>query len=74
MLNSQFVPCLTFQGHLTELAIPLPLKQFLHLDFLILLVFCFVVTFLSDPSTKRWQEYIEELYKKIFMTQMITMV
>ena len=23
---------------------------------------------------KTWQEYIEELYKKIFMTQIITMV
>ena len=23
---------------------------------------------------KRWQEYIEELYKKIFTTQIITMV
>ena len=23
---------------------------------------------------KRWQEYIEELYKKLFMTQVITMV
>ena len=23
---------------------------------------------------KRWQEYTEELYKKIFMTQLITMV
>ena len=23
---------------------------------------------------KRWQEYTEELYKKIFMTQTITMV
>ena len=23
---------------------------------------------------KRWQEYMEELYKKIFMTQIITMV
>ena len=23
---------------------------------------------------KRWQEYTEELYKKIFMTQRITMV
>ena len=23
---------------------------------------------------KRWQEYTEELYKKIFMTQMTTMV
>ena len=23
---------------------------------------------------KRWQEYTEELYKKIFMTQIITMV
>ena len=25
-------------------------------------------------DTKRWQEYTEELYKKIFMTQVITMV
>ena len=23
---------------------------------------------------KRWQEYTEELYKKIFMTQIITMI
>ena len=52
MLNSQFVSCLSFQWRLTELIIPLPLKQFLHLDFLLLLVFCFVVTFLSDPSTE----------------------
>ena len=25
-------------------------------------------------DTKKWQEYTEELYKKIFMTQIITMV
>ena len=25
-------------------------------------------------DTKRWQEYTDELYKKIFMTQVITMV
>ena len=29
----------------------------------------------ADDIKKRWQEYIEELYKKkIFMTQIITMV
>ena len=28
----------------------------------------------SKDIEKRWQEYIEELYKKIFMTQIITMV
>ena len=25
-------------------------------------------------DTKRWQEYTEELYKKLFLTQIITMV
>ena len=28
----------------------------------------------AEDIKKRWQEYIEELYKKIFMTQSITMV
>ena len=28
----------------------------------------------AEDIKKRWQEYIEELYKKIFTTQMITMV
>ena len=28
----------------------------------------------AEDIKKRWQEYTEELYKKIFMTQMITMV
>ena len=28
----------------------------------------------AEDSKKRWQEYTEELYKKIFMTQIITMV
>ena len=28
----------------------------------------------ADYIKKRWQEYTEELYKKIFMTQIITMV
>ena len=28
----------------------------------------------AEDITKRWQEYTEELYKKIFMTQMIMMV
>ena len=28
----------------------------------------------AEDIKKRWQEYIEELYKKIFMTQIITMV
>ena len=28
----------------------------------------------ADDIKKRWQEYTEELYKKIFMTQIITMV
>ena len=27
----------------------------------------------AEDIKKRWQAYIEELYKKIFMTQMITM-
>ena len=27
-----------------------------------------------EDIKKRWQEYTEELYKKIFMTQIITMV
>ena len=27
----------------------------------------------ADDIKKRWQEYTEELYKKIFMTQIITM-
>ena len=28
----------------------------------------------AEDLKKRWQEYTEELYKKIFMTKMITMV
>ena len=28
----------------------------------------------AEDIKKRWQEYTEELYKKIFMTQRITMV
>ena len=28
----------------------------------------------AEDTKKRWQEYLEELYKKIFMTQIITMV
>ena len=28
----------------------------------------------AEDIKKRWHEYIEELYKKIFMTQIITMV
>ena len=28
----------------------------------------------ADDIKKRWQEYTEELYKKIFMTQIIMMV
>ena len=28
----------------------------------------------AEDIKKRWQEYIEELYQKIFMTQKITMV
>ena len=28
----------------------------------------------AEDIKKRWQEYIEELYKKTFMTQIITMV
>ena len=28
----------------------------------------------EEEIKKRWQEYTEELYKKIFMTQIITMV
>ena len=28
----------------------------------------------ETDDTKRWQEYAEELYKKIFTTQIITMV
>ena len=28
----------------------------------------------ADNNKKRWQEYTEELYKKIFMTKKITMV
>ena len=28
----------------------------------------------AEDIKKKWQEYTEELYKKIFMTQMITMV
>ena len=29
---------------------------------------------LKEDIKKRWQEYTEELYKKIFTTQIITMV
>ena len=28
----------------------------------------------AEDIKKRWQEYIEELYKKIFITKIITMV
>ena len=28
----------------------------------------------AEDIKKRWQEYMEELYKKIFTTQIITMV
>ena len=28
----------------------------------------------AEYIKRRWQEYTEELYKKIFMTQIITMV
>ena len=28
----------------------------------------------TEDIKKRWQEYAEELYKKIFMTKIITMV
>ena len=28
----------------------------------------------AEEIKKRWQEYTEELYKKIFMTQITTMV
>ena len=28
----------------------------------------------AEDMKKRWQEYTEELYKKIFMTQVVTMV
>ena len=28
----------------------------------------------AEDIKKKWQEYIEELYKKIFMIQIITMV
>ena len=28
----------------------------------------------AEDTKKRWQEYTEELYKKIFMTQITTMV
>ena len=28
----------------------------------------------EEDTKKRWQEYTEELYKKIFMTQIITIV
>ena len=28
----------------------------------------------AEDINKRWQEHTEELYKKIFMTQIITMV
>ena len=28
----------------------------------------------TEDIKKRWQEYIEDLYKKIFMTQIIRMV
>ena len=28
----------------------------------------------AEDIKKRWQEYTEELYKRVFMTQIITMV
>ena len=28
----------------------------------------------AEDIKKKWQEYTEELYKKVFMTQIITMV
>ena len=28
----------------------------------------------AEDIKKKWQEYIEEIYKKIFMTQIFTMV
>ena len=28
----------------------------------------------AEDIKKRWQEYTEELYKKIFMTQIISMI
>ena len=28
----------------------------------------------AEDIKKRWQEYIEKLYKKVFMTRIITMV
>ena len=28
----------------------------------------------AEDTKKRWQEYTEELYKKIFMTQITTMM
>ena len=28
----------------------------------------------AEDNRKRWQEYTEELYKKIFMTQILRMV
>ena len=28
----------------------------------------------AEDIKKRWQEYTEELYKKVFMTKIITMV
>ena len=28
----------------------------------------------AEDTKKRWQEYMEELYKKIFMTKIITML
>ena len=34
---------------------------------------CMHLTEVEDIK-KRWQEYTEELYKKIFMTQIVTMV
>ena len=38
-----------------------------------LVVTIFTLTEAEDIK-KRWQEYTEELYKKIFMTQIITVV
>ena len=32
------------------------------------------IDLIEAEDIKRWQEYTEELYKKIFMTQIITMV
>ena len=36
--------------------------------------FCKLLKVSAEDIKKRWQEYTEELYKKIFMTQVIRMV